>query len=396
VNTVTRLAEIADARLRGIPGYQPGQPSPGPASGKLSSNEAPFGPAPAARAAIAAAAGAAGHYPDERRARCLLASQAGVELSRLLLTNGSDEFCYLLANVFLGPGRAAVLGDPPYQIDATASLLAGAELRRIALRNGAHDLAAMAAAAEGAAVVWLPSPHNPTGAAVRPAELAGFLAAVPDDCIVVLDEAYRAFADPGFVPDVRPLLVRHPNLVVQRTLSKDWALAGLRAGYALADPELIALLARARPPFSVNALALAAIEGSCGPASAAWRAMTTARVRGQRAVLQAELARLGIEHFASQANFVTARLEPGVVAGALAGSGLVVRPGHDLGMPGWVRISIGWAPQMAVLRAALRRLAPAATRGTDIHGPDTRGTDTRGTATCGPDTRGRDRSADDE
>jgi histidinol-phosphate aminotransferase len=355
----SRVAEIAGARLAGIPGYQAGQRSAGPASAKLSSNEAPFGPAPAARAAIAAAAGAAGYYPDERRARCLLAEQAGVGPSRLLLTNGSDEFCYLLANVFLGPGRAAVLGDPPYQIDAAASLLAGAGLRRVALRDGAHDLVAMATAAEGAAVVWLPSPHNPTGAAVRPAELAGFLDAVPDDCVVVLDEAYRAFADPGFVPDVRRLLARHPNLVVQRTLSKDWAMAGLRAGYALADPELIALLARARPPFSVNALALAAIEASCGPESAAWRSMTTARVRGQRAVLETELGRLEIDHFASQANFVTARLDPSAVAGALAGSGLVVRPGDDLGMPGWVRISIGWAPQMAVLRAALRSLAPA-------------------------------------
>jgi histidinol-phosphate aminotransferase len=357
---VTRPAEIADARLRGIPPYQPGQPSPGPASGKLSSNEAPFGPAPAARAAISAAvaAGAAGHYPDERRARCLLAAQAGVEPSRVLLTNGSDEFCYLLANVFLGPGRAAVLGDPPYQIDATASLLAGSDLRRIALRDGAHDLGAMAAAAAGAAVVWLPSPHNPTGIAVGPAELAAFLASVPGDCLVVLDEAYRAFADPRLVPDVRRLLARHPNLVVQRTLSKDWALAGLRAGYALADPELIALLARARPPFSVNALALAAIEGSAA-GSAAWRAMTTARVRDQRTVLQTELARLGIEYFPSQANFVTARLDATAVAVALAGSGLVVRPGDDLGLPGWVRISVGWAPQMAVLRAALRKLVRA-------------------------------------
>jgi histidinol-phosphate aminotransferase len=110
---VTRLADIAEARLRGVPGYRPGQPSPGPAAGKLSSNESPFGPAPAAHAAVAAAAAAVSHYPDERRARQILAAHAGTEPSRILLTNGSDEFCYLLANVFLGPGRVAVLGDPP-------------------------------------------------------------------------------------------------------------------------------------------------------------------------------------------------------------------------------------------------------------------------------------------
>jgi histidinol-phosphate aminotransferase len=368
---VTRLADIAEARLRRVPRYRPGQPSPGPAAGKLSSNESPFGPAPAARAAVATAAAAVSHYPDERRARQILAAHAGTEPSRILLTNGSDEFCYLLANVFLGPGRVAVLGDPPYQIDATASLLAGATLRRVPLHRaglngaghhgaghygGSHDLAAMAAAAADAAIVWLPSPHNPTGGAVGPAELAAFLAEVPDDCVVVLDEAYRAFADRERQPDVRELLDRYPNLVVQRTLSKDWALAGLRAGYALGDPDLIASLARARPPFSVNALALAAIEGSAG--ADAWRAMVVARVREQRSILQAELTRLGIEYFPSQANFVTARLDPGAVAGALAGSGLVVRPGDDLGLPGWVRISIGWAPQMAVLRRALRKLAP--------------------------------------
>jgi histidinol-phosphate aminotransferase len=366
----TRVAEIADARLRGLPGYRPGRPSTGPATGKLSSNESPLGAAPAARAALAAAAASStvSHYPDEQQARTLLAGHAGVERSRIMLTNGSDEFCYLLANVFLGagpaggdwPGRVAVLGDPPYQIDATASLLAGATLRRVPLhragpRRGAHDLAAMAAAAADAALVWLPSPHNPTGAAVGPAELAAFLAEVPDDCLVVLDEAYRAFEDPDLRPDVGELLSRYPNLVVQRTLSKDWGLAGLRAGYALGDPELIASLARARPPFSVNALALAAIVGSAG--SRAWRSMVVARVREQRSVLEAELARLGVEHFPSQANFVTARLDPGAVDRALDGSGLVVRPGDDLGLPGWVRISIGWAPQMAVLRRALRDLA---------------------------------------
>jgi histidinol-phosphate aminotransferase len=364
---LTRLAEIADARLRGVPGYRPGLSGAGPASGKLSSNESPFGPAPAVRAAVAAAAlkDTVGHYPDEQRARRVLADRAGVEESAILLTNGSDEFCYLLANVFLGPGRAAVLGDPPYQIDATASLLAGADLRRVPLHRdgedrGGHDLEAMAAAAAGAAVVWLPSPHNPTGAAVRPAGLARFLAAVPDDCLVVLDEAYRAFADADRLPDVRGLLARHPNLVVQRTLSKDWALAGLRAGYALAEPGLIAPLARARPPFSVNALALAAIEGGAAPSAAAWRSMAVARVTEQRAVLERELERLSIDYLPSQANFVTARLDPRAVGSALAGSGLVVRPGDDLGMPGWVRISIGWAPQMAVLRAALRGLAPGA------------------------------------
>jgi histidinol-phosphate aminotransferase len=357
VTSATPLVSAAEARLRYIPAYRPGRPGPGPASGKLSSNESPFGPAPAVRAAIADVAALVGHYPDEYQARAVLAALAGVPPSAILLTNGSDELCYLLASVFLAPGRVAVLGDPPYQIDATASLLAGATLSRVPLRGGAHDLDAMAAAARHAAVVWLPSPHNPTGTAVPPADLAAFLRQVPEDCLVVLDEAYRAFADPVYQPDIGSLLAAHPNLIVQRTLSKDWALAGLRVGYALAAPALVEVLARARPPFSVNSVALAAIEGSAQ--AGAWHAMTVARVREQRSRLADELGRLGVEHFPSQANFIAARLDAGLVGPPLAAVGLAVRPGADLGLPGWVRISIGWAPPMAILRAALRDLSQA-------------------------------------
>ena len=349
-----RLAQIAEDRLAGIPGYAAGRPSPGPAAGKLSANEAPLGPPPAVRAAVAAGAGQVARYPDEARARQALSAQAGVDPDRVLITNGSDELCYLIATVFLGPGRVAVLGDPCYQIDATASLLPGATLRRVPLRHGRHDTEAMAKAARDAAVLWLPSPHNPTGAAVRPGELDTLLGQVPDDCLVVLDEAYRAFLDPAHRPDLGRLLARHQNLLVQRTLSKDWALAGLRAGYGLGAAPVIGALARARPPFSVNTLALAAIEAGAG--ASAWRAMSVARVREERSRLEAELTRLGVEHYPSQANFVTARLDPGRVAAELAGCGLVVRSGDDLGLPGWVRISLGWAPQMAQLRGVLRKL----------------------------------------
>ena len=121
--------------------------------------------------------------------------------------------------------------------------------------------------------------------------------------------------------------------------------------------DAMTALARVRPPFSVNAMALAAIEAAA--AAPAWRAMTVARVQEERARLEAELTRLDVEHFPSQANFVTARLDPQLVAPALAGCGLVVRSGDDLGLPGWVRISVGWAPQMAQLRALLRTLVRA-------------------------------------
>ena len=353
--TMSQIVEIAEARLRDIPAYRPGRPSPGLPSGKLSSNESAFGPAPAVRAAVMAAVANVNHYPEQRRALDLLAIDAHVHPSQIILTNGSDELCYLIANVFLGPGRVAVLGDPCYQIDATASRLSGATLRLVPLRDGGHDLENMAKAAANASVVWLPSPHNPTGVMVDTGELERFLDRVPAGCLVVLDEAYRAFADPEFQPRVVELLAAHSNLVIQRTLSKDWALAGIRAGYAIASTELVEWLARARSPFSMNSLALAAIEA--GRNGEGWRNMAVARVREQRSLLEQELTRLSIDYIPSQANFVTVRLDARVVAPALEKSGLVVRAGEDLGMPGWVRISVGWAPPMAELRMVLRTIA---------------------------------------
>jgi histidinol-phosphate aminotransferase len=357
---VAGVAERAAARVEGVPVYRPGRASPGPQAGKLSSNEAPLGPAPDIQAAIAASVGRVNRYPEPAQAVEALASYAGTTPDRMVLTNGSDELCYLVATLFLGPGRVAVVGDPCYQIDATATLVSGASVRRVPLRQGGHDLRAMAEASDGAAVVWLPSPHNPTGVACDPGDLPTFLSEVPEDCVVVLDEAYRAFADPELRPDVDQLLARHPNLLVQRTLSKDFALAGLRVGYGLASAPLVEALSRARPPFSVNVLALAAIEAAV--ASEPWRAMTVDRVRHERGLLEQALGRLGAEYFPSQANFVTTKLDLVTISPALAAEGTVVRSGADLGLPGWARISIGWAPQMAVLRRVLySKLAPRGT-----------------------------------
>jgi histidinol-phosphate aminotransferase len=310
--------------------------------------------------AVAAALATLNRYPEQGAAVDALCTYVGVAPDRLVLTNGSDELCYLVADLLLGPGSVAVVGEPCYQIDATASILSGATLRRVPLLpDGGHDLDAMAGACTGASVVWLPSPHNPTGAACDPARLGRFLAEVPEDCLVVLDEAYRAFCDPEVRPDVLGLLASHPNLLVQRTLSKDWALAGIRVGYGIGPPPLVEALSRARPPFSVNALALAAVEA--GAAGEHWRAMSVAMVRRERSRLERALSSLGVEFFPSQANFVTARLDLERVGPALSSSGTVVRPGADLGIPGWARISIGWPPQMAVLRGALyAALAPSA------------------------------------
>jgi histidinol-phosphate aminotransferase len=354
---MTTIPEIARMRVDGLPTYRAGKPSSSAAANKLSSNEAALGPGPAVVDAITAAASNPHRYPDESTVRELVAALHGISTDRILLTNGSDELCYLVADIFLGPGRIAVVGDPCYAIDATATKVSGATVVRVPLVDGYHDLDSMAQAAQNAQVVWLPSPHNPTGTMVDEEALERFLADVPGTCLVVLDQAYIGYAEGQ--PDVIALLDRYPNLLVQRTMSKDRALAGLRIGYTLAHPQVIQALATLRPPFSVNAMALAATAGSM--THPAWNEMSVDRIREGRTLLETELTELGIEYIPSQANFVLAKIDHGALAPFLEADHITVRAGEDLGAPGWVRITIGWAPTMATLRQALRVYSKAAT-----------------------------------
>lgn len=350
---MTAVLDHAARRLDGLARYRPGRDA-ADEGGKLSSNELFLGPSARVRSAIAGSADVAHRYPASEPLRDAIAAMVGIARDRVVLTSGSDELCYLLAAVVIAEGDRVVLSDPSYRMDEIVTRLAGGAIHAVPTRAGAHDLPAMAAAARGARLLWLPSPHNPTGVAVDPDELERMLDDVPESCLVVLDEAYRDFVDPGRRPDSLALLERHPNLVVQRTLSKAHGLAGLRVGFGLAHPDLVVTLDTIRPPFNVNATALAA--ASAALADTAWRDYAVALTRRERDRLQATLAALGIEHWPSQANFVTVRAgedAPALLA-ALAAAGIVVRDGADLGVPGWVRISIGAPAAMALVRAALR------------------------------------------
>jgi histidinol-phosphate aminotransferase len=321
------------------------------------------------RAALSTAAEDLNRYPEEGPVLDQLAVHLDVDVERLILTNGSDELCYLLARLVLddapdpsGSRRQgfAIFGDPCYQIDATASALAGAPIVRVPLVNGAHDLGAMARAArEGATLVWLPNPHNPTGVSLALEELTTFLDDVPSDCLVVLDEAYGGFARHQDPRATLALANDRANVLIQRTFSKDWGLAGLRVGYAVGDATLIDALRRARPPFSVNALALAAVSAAL--TCKQWHDDVVARIITERTLLESTLRELGVDYYPSEANFVTCRLAFPGVRDALSAEGLSVRDGADLGLPDWTRITVGWAPQMATLRDALRRYVTSMT-----------------------------------
>jgi histidinol-phosphate aminotransferase len=327
------------------------------AAGKLSSNEAPLGPPPSVRRAIAAAARQANRYPSAAALVRRLAAYEGVAEEQLVLTNGSDELCYLIAALFIDRGARVVLSDPCYQIDELVSRLHQGEPLFVPLRaDGGHDLEAMASQASDAAVMWLPTPHNPTGAAVDSDELEHLLCRVPPSCLVVLDEAYRCYVDADLRPDANRLVAEHANLIVQRTFSKSHALAGLRLGYGIGSPELIHALNGIRPPFNVNIAAIAA--GEAAIENPDWRDYAVELVRRERDRLERTLTELGTAYFPSQANFVT--LKPDDLVGlqaAMQAAGLVARDGADLGLPGWLRVSVGAPPGMATLRAVLREAA---------------------------------------
>jgi histidinol-phosphate aminotransferase len=332
--------------------YSPGGAVSDEPSGKLSSNESALGPAPAVVRAVRDAVPDFHLYRTSDAFRAGLAEELGVAAEQLLITNGSDEGCYLVAFVHLGAGDTVVTSDPPYRIDEIVTRINGAAVVGVPLKDGAHDLDRLAAEAEGAELLWLPTPHNPSGIAVPAERLGPLLERVPASCLVVLDEAYRPFVPPERRPDALELLRRHPNLLVQRSLSKSHGLAGFRVGYLIGSAAQIARLDAVRAPFNVNAAALVAAGAALRERG--WSDYTVARVRDERARFEAFLDAGDFTYWPSDTNFVSFRpRDHEATVGALAKRGIAVRDGSDLGLDGWLRVTVGSAPRMLLVREAL-------------------------------------------
>jgi histidinol-phosphate aminotransferase len=343
-------------QLEGIARYVMGKPprADEPRGAKLSSNENPFGPSPLGIAAAVAALPGVNRYPDDPGAlRARIAAHHGVEPANVVTGAGSDEIIHLVCAVYLEPGRRMVIADPPYGIHRIAGQLSGAELVRVPLADWVHDLAGMAAAARPGDVVAVTNPHNPTGTAVRPDDLRAFLGAVPRDCVVLVDEAYHQYMDDEVRESAVGMLDLHPGLVVSRTFSKVYGLAGLRAGYAIGGAATLEPLDRVRTPANVNAIALAAAAAALDDDDHVAR--TVALTREGRRRLADACTRLGLEHVPSQTNFVLVRDRDGWPE-ALGRDGIAVRPGSNLGVPGWHRVTIGTPAEMDRVIAILELL----------------------------------------
>jgi len=325
---------------------------------KLASNENALGMSPAARRALERSATDAHRYPDMDciELREGLAQYLDLPMDRLLVGAGSSELILLAARAFLERGRRIVVSQHAFVSYEGAARAVGARAVSVPTRGWQPDLDGMIAAIDPSVrIVFIASPNNPTGVLVEPAALEKFIAAVPDNVLVVLDEAYHDFVEPRLRVDVRSLTVRHPNLLVLRTFSKVYGLAGLRVGYAVSSPKVISLLRRLQPPFSVSATAQAAALAALGDAD--FRERSVDMIRTERPRVCQELQSLGVEYVPSFGNFVLVRVGNGKdVFRALLPRGVIVRPVDSYGLAPWIRVTVGLPEENATFIRELRQL----------------------------------------
>ena len=324
---------------------------------KLASNENPLGPSPLAVAAIQEAAASVALYPD---AACYqltrdLAAHWRIEPENLILGNGSDEIIQFIGLAFLQPGDEVLTAHPSFVRYEAAAVLNEASLIEVPLRDYRFDLPVMAERlSERTRVVFIANPNNPTGTIVTRAELEWFLDQVPERAVVVMDEAYFEYADSPGYPDSWEYARQGRNVIVLRTFSKIYGLAGLRVGYGMARPELIGYLHQVREPFNVNSLAQAAACASLRDPDQVKRSRETNREGKVR--LSAAFEAMGLPAVPTEANFilVDVKRESRAVYEGLLRRGVIVRTGDVFGLSTHLRVTIGTADQNERFLEALR------------------------------------------
>ncbi|MBV9513408.1 MAG: pyridoxal phosphate-dependent aminotransferase [Mycobacteriaceae bacterium] len=321
-------AEMAD-----IPAYTPGKTVPGAI--KIASNETVHGPLPSVRAAIEKATDSLNRYPDNgyRELRDRLAKHVDFPPEQVAAGCGSVSLCQQLIQITCSAGDEVVFGWRSFEIYPLQVRLAGATPVQVPLSNHTYDLDAMAAAiTDRTRLVFICNPNNPTSTVVDPHALARFVEAVPPDVVIGLDEAYVEYVRDEMLANSYGLVRRHPNVVVLRTFSKAYGLAGLRVGYAVGDPELITALGKAYVPFSVSSIAQAAAIASLDAAEELLA--RTDAVVAERARVSAGLRDAGYTVALSQANFVWLPLPQRTAdfVASAADARIIVRPYGDDGV----------------------------------------------------------------
>jgi histidinol-phosphate aminotransferase len=338
--------------LENLPVYQPGRPieevarelglDPGGII-KLASNENPLGPSRLGLAAMRQALKQVNLYPDGNAfyLKQKLAAKLGVTPANLILGNGSNEVIEFMGHALLAPGAEVVVSQYCFAVYPIVTALFGAKLVVVPAKNHGHDLDAMLAAiTPNTRIVFVANPNNPTGTTASREELARFVNAVPENVLLAMDEAYIEFLNEplDLLPEIRN--GSKPNLLLMRTFSKIYGLAGLRIGYGIGHPDFIAALEKIRQPFNINSVAQA---GALAALDDTKHVEKTRKINSRGLRLYARTFRkLGLEFIPSQANFILVRVGEGQrVFGELQKLGVIVRPMGGYQLPEWIRISIG-------------------------------------------------------
>lgn len=360
------ISESAPSHIRAIAPYQPGKPVSELAREmgldeasiiKLASNENPLGVSPLAQRAIQAVLGDLSRYPDGNgfELKQALVERYGVALDRIVLGNGSNDVLDLAARAFLTPDDDAVYSQHAFAVYPLAVQAMGAHGIEVAARDYGHDLDAMRRAiTERTKLVFIANPNNPTGTFVTADTLEAFIAAVPPHVLVVLDEAYNEYLPVELRTDTVAWLSRFDNLVISRTFSKVYGLAGLRVGYAFASREVADLMNRVREPFNVNSVALAAAAAALRDEDFVRKSYELNRAGMKQ--ITGGLAALGLRYIPSCGNFVSFEVaKAGAVYQSLLKAGVIVRPIGGYGMPNHLRVSIGLESENARFLESLRQ-----------------------------------------
>ncbi|MCB1735945.1 MAG: histidinol-phosphate transaminase [Gammaproteobacteria bacterium] len=354
---------LATAATQGLTPYQPGKPISELQRElglsdivKLASNENPLGPGEAARTAMQSALKDVALYPDGNgfELKRAIAERFGVGLRQITLGNGSNDVLDLIARAYLGPGREAVFSEYAFAVYPISTQAVGATARVAKAIDYGHDLAAMRAlVGTDTRVVFIANPNNPTGTWLKRDALRAFIADLPPDVLVVVDEAYVEYVDEAEYASALDWVAEFPNLVVTRTFSKAYALAGLRVGFAVSAPAVADMLNRVRQPFNVNQVAMVAASAALGDVDHLQRSAELNRA-GMKQLVSGFAAR-GFGHIPSVGNFVCVDVArpAGPVFEALLREGVIVRPVGNYGMPNHLRVSIGLPDQNARLLSAL-------------------------------------------
>ncbi|MAH35612.1 MAG: histidinol-phosphate transaminase [Verrucomicrobiota bacterium] len=342
--------EFANPQLRDLIPYEPGKPIEDVARElgldpdnviKLASNENPLGPSPKAIEAMKSLASDVHVYPDGGgwKLRNAIAEKFSLSMDNIVLGNGSNEIIEFVGHSFLKPGDQVIVAEHAFVVYKLMATLFGADTVEVKDPNFVHDLEAMAAAVTSKTrQIFIANPNNPTGTLVKQEEIDRFMDAVPEDVIVIFDEAYYEFLDSP--PDTLKYIREGRNVIVMRTFSKIQGLAGLRIGYGITTPGLASILQKTRQPFNANLLAQEAALAAL--ADEEHQEKTKEITDEGRELLQNEFEKMGIEFVTSYANFVLIKVGDGdAVFEKMLQKGVIVRAMRGYKLPEWIRVSIG-------------------------------------------------------